>query len=454
MAETQNHPAVEYLLENPALILNRDVVLELMTDTERVVAAAADGATDAVVVVTETPMYAGKLVAIDNNLLSVRSFTRNSATEYVCKLAPTGIGIPAKGRILTPATPVILRAGVLENYPDGPELDTTVGRLVMNYALLADPFGAVIPYQNKLWKPSDIEGLVYDAALAKTVTESQLDKYIANLFHLGQMTEIAVPSFTEKSLVTSPEVKVRRAELLAEHKDDLARGDAATMVKIEQELVALDKQWLKGDASEGFLIESKNWNIHRKNMFLTYGMVEQFGSPGEFDYVGQPLIEGWQRDKIPTLANTVRKGSYGRAMETAKGGEESKFLMRVFQNTRIVEADCGTERALRITLSPVTAKAYLQRNIYTEAGGIEALTEQTLGSYIGHTVRMRSPMFCETVGGFCFTCMGKLFETLDQRQLAMLAVDIGSFFLLLSMKGMHGAVVSVVDLETLDPFLF
>jgi hypothetical protein len=228
--------------------------------------------------------------------------------------------------------------------------ETTVGRYIINYLLLADPFGDIIPYMNTQIKPNKIESIVADYIIEDKLNGEALSTYLDNVYFIGHFTELCVPSFSDKSITTSPKVKIRREELLEKYKDQL--DDPVIMSKIEDELIQLDKEYLADDPSYGFYSASgKAFNVCRKRMYCTGGMFDTFERESGYDMVNTPLDEGWQEKDFPVLCNDIRRGIYNRAKNTAKGGEGTKFMCRIFQDSAIVEKDCGTKKGITVYLT-------------------------------------------------------------------------------------------------------
>lgn len=481
------------ILDNIHLLRNRDWLLEIYTEADRLTVNPIAETGDYIdtdnrtaQLTTECPMYVGKIFTdADGSLLQVENITdekpftvrrRVEATDsdqkrfkinlnnslllgrgvqvYTVTWKPTGITTSDfPDRLVTPQTPIRLPPKAIANAPNEP-LDTTVGILTFNYLLHADPFGETFEYVNGIWTTSALENRLIDATLKEKIVGSQLDRYVRNLFFIGHMTEICVPSYSPKSLTTDPRLEERKKELLEIHKDALARGDVTVMTQIEAELIQMDKDWIKGDVSEGFYIEDKNFEIHRKSLFVTNGIKEGFGATKNFVFVSNSLAEGWTYENFATIANESRRGSFLRAKETARGGEDSKFLMRVFQNTRIVMEDCGSTRGVPITISGALPSRLLYRYIVDPStGSLTLLSDDVMPTYKDKTVILRSPQECDAEGGFCFRCMGKRFEVLDQQSLTLMFVDIGSFFLQSSMKAMHAVTYKTYNLNDLNKFV-
>ena len=440
----------QYLLNNIHLLKNRDMLLDLFCEVEFPTVDTEGNIT------TESPLYEGKLIKSDNSLRGLRQWENKKDFEYkVIELDPHEIPLPTEEQptLVVPIETIVLPKNSLSNIQE--ETTSTFGRLFTNYLLFVDPFGDIFPYWNAPWSMKKLSTLVANAALEKKVTVDQLDVYIQNLYFFGHSPELAAPNYSRKSLSTDPSMEEKRRELINLHKEAIENNNPIVMSQIEDALIEIDKNYLKGDVSMDFYgrTAEKSFGIHRKKMYMTNGMTEEFGDKGSFNFVENPLKKGWEKKDFAVICNDIRKGIYERAMETAKGGEESKFIGRVFQNTRITMVDCETQRTLKTYIDPNREDEYLFRNIRLKDGTIETLTKENIQKYIGQTVDLRSPMYCEANPGYCKICMGKLFEELDQDSLTMVTLEIGSYFLKLSLKGFHGSKLSTFDIDSLNPYV-
>jgi hypothetical protein len=329
--------------------------------------------------------------------------------------------------------------------------ETTIGRYIINYLLLVDPFEDIIPYMNTQIKPSNIEDIVANYIIGDKIDRNTLDTYLDNVYFIGHFTELCVPSFSDKSITTSPEVKKRREELLEKHKDEL--DDPVIMSKIEDELIQLDKEYLKDDSSYGFYSSSgKAFNVCRKRMYCTGGMFDTFERESGYDMVNTPLDEGWQEEDFPVLCNDIRRGIYNRAKNTAKGGEGTKFMCRIFQDSAITEKDCGTKKGVTVYLTETNKTNYIYRNIITDRG-IVTLTPDTIDQYVNKSIKVRSPLYCKTKNGYCARCMNKILEETDTEALGLIAVNITSAMLQTSLKSMHGSKSEYNNITSLNSFV-
>lgn len=339
----------------------------------------------------------------------------------------------------------------MENYQGSPSV-TSVGRLLINQVVLVEPFGDILPYVNEVWDQGAIEKKLSALLMSDTITIDQFKHFIDAVYLLGHFTELAVPTLTRKAMTTSPEVKKRKQELFKQYEGQLE--DPNVIQIIEDELIAMDKAYLKGDDSQGFYdgVGSKAYNIHRKKLFLTVGGIDSFEeNSGNYNFIKNSLSEGWDIEDFPTICNEIRKGSYTRGKETAKGGELTAYLARIFQNLHITASDCGTVKGLSVELTSKNIQEFYGRTILGKPSVM--ITKENASKYINKSVTIKSPMYCKTTDGFCFTCVGEVFRKLDSKALGMLPPTIGSVILLSSMKNMHGSIVTSTKVNYEDFFI-
>ena len=340
-----------------------------------------------------------------------------------------------------------LKDGMIENHSGG-DIETTVGVFILNYNVLVKPFGSIIPYVNGVWNIGKIESRIAELVIEHKITPQQVLRYIDYVYALSGLNDICVPALSEGAITANPKVSARRDELLAQHKDDLHEPNV--MMAIEDELIAMDKALLKGDVSNGFMIKSKNYDVQRKRMFLMIGVVESFGDAvPSLQFSTTNLNDGWDLNEMDILANDVRRGSYNRAKTTALGGAESKMLGRNFQDSAIVEDDCGTTRGLSINLTEANRDFFVNRNII-HGNGILELTDANIGEYIGKPILVRSPMYCQSRDGYCYTCMDSRFKKIDIKLLNIHPLAIGSTMLTAALKSMHGTKLSLLNIDDIN----
>ncbi len=345
---------------------------------------------------------------------------------------------------------LVLEPGDLENLTE--RVETTYGIALVNAIVLVYPFGDKIPFINGEVSAKQLERIIErrlvddpkegESVAPESITVGEYRKFVDAMFSLVGYTQLCTPSATQKSLTTDPRIPKVRKELLEKYKDRL--NDPATIAEIEKVLIQMDKEWLKGDPSEGFYIQDKHYSIVRKKMYLMHGIERGFKAGGEIELIENSLDEGWDITKMPSMVNSLREGTFNRGAQTALGGEAAKFLGRVFQNAIVAEDDCGTTLGWDRLITENNRMDY--HGLYQlKAGKSSVLTEEILEASVGKVLTVRSPMFCRTEGAsFCAKCMGDKIAA-SPTSLTMHAVSVGSRIMNAMMKSMHGKKLETAE---------
>lgn len=344
----------------------------------------------------------------------------------------------------------MLTDGMIANYISTKPVRTDVGKFLINYVVLAEPFGDKVPYINDTIKTDDT-----DKAVAKLISEDKIgrkefNRYINNAFWLAEDGTMFTAALSEKTVGYDPKLTAKRKELYEKYKDRM--NDPTVLTMIEKELADMENAYIKGDESEPFFLGAGSKTKEaRKKFFCVFGMTRAFGDVEKsgFTFTKETLEEGWNPLNFTNCCNGVRRGSYGRGLETAKGGAESKFILRIFQEVKIVEDDCHDTRGMTITITKNNIKTLMSR--YLVSG--EIIDESNADSLIGKTVRIRSPMTCKAKDGYCYKCCGKIFEETKQSAIGMQTLTITSAFTSDAMKSMHTSQVKTKELTDLNQYI-
>jgi hypothetical protein len=350
--------------------------------------------------------------------------------------------------LLTFHESIDLKPNDLENVVEA--VTTTYGSALFNSIVLIYPFGKKIPFVTgkvniKALEQVILKRIVTDPPAGqaqdddKVIYVSEYIRYGEAIFSLVGLTQLCVASATPKSMTTDPRMGELRQRLLEENKDHLT--DPVVVAAIEKQLVALDREWIKGDPSEGFFYKDKSFDVIRKRMFGMYGGEGAFGDGSSVTLIEKPLNDGWDIDNLPAMASASREGSYSRGALTELGGSITKQINRFANTSSISEEDCGSKLGLPTQITDSNKSYYLSNYVLGKDGDV-LITDENLESFVGKTVPVRSVIYCKTGGvNFCAHCTGqRLAET--PNAVGSYMSDIGSRFLGVFMSAMHGRKVS------------
>jgi len=367
-------------------------------------------------------------------------------------LMPVTVPIPPMQPVFIASEPIKLQAGEVPNLKRN--VESTYGDVLFNWRVLVYAFGDLLDYvvgpvNIKAIEKEIVARMVNNPKRGEPEDDSQL--YVYKYLRYGQaisdlagFTQLWVPAATPKSLQTDPAIRQRRTELLEKHKDRL--HDPAVIAEIQNELVQMDRNWIKGDPSEGFFLQDKVYNTARKRMFLIHGPEAGFDEGGNAELVVNSLDEGWDISKMPVMINSLRAGSYYRGALTALGGESVKFFLRVFQNTYISEQDCGVKFGKIVEVDKDNI-GDLEGFYQIIQGKPHLLTAESLKPLMGQRIMVRSPQYCQTAhSDYCATCMG-LKNSENPNGLGSAASDVGSLFMGIMMASAHAKELKTAPLR-------
>lgn len=334
------------------------------------------------------------------------------------------------------------------------DVTVTYGQLLANVIALVYPLKDKIPFQEgefniQVVEDEIVKRLTTDPEYqdkksfkhANPIYVSEYLKFIDCILSLEGFSQLCVPSATEKTMTRDPRIPELRKQLLEKYKDQL--NDPAVVAKIDAELIAMDKEWVKGDLAEGFFKSSKSYDVVRKKTFLMQGYEGGLGD--NYDTIESSLSEGWDVEKMPAIVNALREGSYSRGKMTALGGAATKTVNRMFQNTRVTQEDCGTTLGWVRTVTKELVGFYL-----LEKGKTILLDENNINGYLGKEHTVRSPQFCKASGNkFCKYCIGEP-NAENENAIGAHAAAMTSQLMNIMMKKMHGVSLNTEEYEIVN----
>lgn len=318
------------------------------------------------------------------------------------------------------------------------DITTTYGILILNSIIIGYPYQGKVKFINGKLEPKMLDNIAIDLLESGKGTVDMHLRYENAVSAIAVLTQTGVPSASRKSITPNPKVADIKAKLLADNKDYL--DDPATIAKIQSKLVEVDKEYLKGDSSEGFFISDKSLNVTRMRSMGMYGAEPDFEDESKINVMVPSLSEGWNIDDFPLIVNSIRGGSFARGASTALGGAEVKTTARVFQNYKVDQKDCGVNRGVLVNINIDNFNDFIGR---TKLGVSKTIKKDELKGFIGKSIKLRSPSYCITPGtSLCEVCIGERVVN-SKIGLNSLATTATSSFLSLFMALVHTSELSV-----------
>lgn len=390
-------------------------------------------------------------------------YNRDSTEVYVPTLGGdewvTIEDSPPMQQLFFPGDPLTVTPEMIPNCKE--PVESTYGDLLFNWIALVEPFGQRIDYQVGPVNIRKIERIIASRLVddpeisGRELGENDIPikmymRYGRCMGALAGFTQVFVPTLSPKALTTDPRVRSVRDELLEKNKERL--HDPVVVAGIQNELIAIDKEWIKDDPSEGFLISNKTFGTARKRMFLIHGPEAGFNEGGNAELVVNSLNEGWDTDKLVAMFNSTRAGSFYRGALTALGGEAVKFFMRVFQNTAVGEEDCGSTLGIERTVEPGQSDYYVGLWEIKSDKTSQVITPERAKALEGKKFMSRSPLFCKTgATDFCERCVGQALAAIPYA-LGAENVSVASKFMDIMMASAHAKELKTAKLNIHEAF--
>lgn len=338
-------------------------------------------------------------------------------------------------------------------------IQTTVGKFIYN-KFIVEGVGlmSILGYENRCITEGifkDIENKLSKALLTDKMTTEQMKKYVNYRDWFGlQMHAVITSSFTMNVIKTPPEVKKLKDELFEKYKVEIANGDAKVSEMIEKQLIALTKKILADDIGMDLYNSGARGSVSNnlKNINLMRGAVKNT-TTGKYDIVKTSLMEGINKEDIPSSSNSIVQGAYPKAVGTQVSGYLAKQLLAAMQTEMLDEpgSDCGTKKTITMTLTAKNKNDLLYRYVVVK-GQLVLLTDSNIDDYVGKTLEFRTPMKC--IGKhICSKCAGELYYMRGDKYIGLLASKIATTLSQLSMKKFHDNTIKTAQFDVNDMLL-
>lgn len=335
--------------------------------------------------------------------------------------------------------------------------ETTIGRYIFNYLYyynILKPYNEEllkeVTYLNKETGLSPVENTYNKLLREDKINVEIYGKFIDTCSFLQDLSRIFTVVCTYKNITPPPGLDKYKKELSKKFDAEYGpkwRDNLQLVASYTDELMKLDKEYLKDDRSTGKIMIPKVTENARVKMYISFGLDR--GMDPNSVFVENSLTDGYPKNKeeLAAIYNSIIAGSYSRGAETVKGGVLAKALLRSGLNCVIREGDCGTNLYSEILITKENFKSYNDRNMVTPNGLVNIDNAE---EFIGQTIKVRSPLYCRHEGkNFCSACVGK---AIGDRKfgIPLLLTDIGGTILNSSMKAMHDTSIKKIRVTMED----
>ena len=183
-----------------------------------------------------------------------------------------------------------------------------------------------------------------------------------------------------------------------------------------------------------------------KNMCLIKGPVYN-PITSKFETVTSSLIEGITKEDFTAHANTIIAGAFPKAVGTQTSGHFAKQIMAALQSVKLdpKKKDCGTKGYLDVIITKNNINDALHRYVIMGTK-IVLIDDDNISSFIGKTVKMRSPMYCISKE-LCVHCCGEIFNKFGITNIGLTSSRVASTLLQMSMKKFHDTTSKIKEID-------
>lgn len=339
-----------------------------------------------------------------------------------------------------------------------PQLETSIGTLLINHVCLIEAFGSRFPYAAGRLSPKKLEEQIAPKLKSTPLPGAPRDSdsyYVDELLifsqgvtFLEQFTKLFSHSITKIGLMPAPGRREFKQELLKKYPLETLR-DPVQMAKYEAELEAFDKEYLKQDPAYGKFMAGKVSKARMKS-YMTYGGEEDsFSGRTGVTPIIPALEDGIPMDPegFTAISNTVRYGSFSRGAETVNGGVTAKLVQRAGDTWRITDGDCGATEGIARSYSEESIWKLEGRYIILQNKPVLLSNKAETHPYINRSVFVRSPQYCRRPGTqTCQVCAGVALSKYPTG-LTIPLTEISGGVLNDSLKKMHNSALVTAEMN-------
>ena len=306
-----------------------------------------------------------------------------------------------------------------------------------------------------------------DAAMAKALQAGDINREQYGIFidraqwlYGGPLAFIINVSLSETVMSLPKAAKQKKAELLKANAEGIARNDPQVSAHIEKEVVstALAEMRKHPDPSMALFDSGCGLDPYNqyKTIFVMKGAVQDNTgeSPTGYKIVTSNYDDGVSKEDMPKIADSVVTTAYSSGVATQDSGTNGKKYNALFQRVRLQArgSDCKTKDTLSVAITEDNAEDYIYRYIM-ENGKPVMLTPETIKSYHGKTVQMRSGIYCKAPDPeYCSCCIGDRPYRIGIRNIGFAFMSISGSTLNASLKKKHDVSIKLYNI-TLDNVL-
>jgi len=205
---------------------------------------------------------------------------------------------------------------------------TTIGLYIFNLILSEMGFSKFFDgyYQKTLDSKNTkkLEQVLTYALIEDQITIEQIKKWENYMQWFMPFENILSPGQSEKLLGCTKVINKKKEELLKKYAKEIEAGDVVVTSKIEAELLAFAKEYLKDDPSIDNILSGAGGSFGNnfKNMYVMKGAIKNPDPDAKrkYDIVTSSYLDGVKASEYSVIAGSGTYGAYSRGKKTQLGG--------------------------------------------------------------------------------------------------------------------------------------
>ena len=343
------------------------------------------------------------------------------------------------------------------------DIDTTVGRFILNYIMfeygLSGKFNYIneqFSYTSKTVEPKIIKGIIANNSGDENAINLDDYKRIAKVnSFIRSLSQILVVSSTEDNVYPPKEFfdmrSKTRKDLASKHGKDWA-NDKFLMLEYENIMVNYVKELYKDDPSYGITLDKKSLGSF-KTKYISIGVAQKMSKESKDYNEPRSLEEGYttNKDSFTAMNNSIRFGSAARANSTVFAGVITKHIVTAIQSFMITIDDCKTKKLYPMVVREEFLEALTF--LHVSFNGKELSSDiDLLRKYVGKIVYLRLPLYCTSEGDtYCKKCVGKM-VSVNPKSIPHLFIKISGDGTQYQLSKFHATVLEVKTFDYDDLF--
>ena len=340
-------------------------------------------------------------------------------------------------------------------YGNTTDIKTCLGNYLINYYIFNENNYKRIGFLDGKINGKVVEKVQSDLAYAfqegKLESKDIIDYIDSFQYFTYSLSALQACSPTEKSLFMLPEVEKKKKELSKKYKKEIESGDPVIGDTISKELLNVAEKELENDPGmDIFKCGGKpTFGNNYKLLNVMKGTMRTLD--GNYKISLNNYEEGVPPKDIDTFANSAIDGQYNKSVGgTIEGGYLVKKYIAGFQTAVLDDkgSDCGTERTVRLKLTPFLKNLLEDRYIKVNNKKV-LMDKETINNYVGKIIDLYDPIFCKS-DKICNKCAGERYYKLDNKNIGATTSTMGSNILNKSMKKFHDNTIKIVEVKDID----